>query len=252
MRPATAIAPIARPAMDAAEIARLTRARLKELDRLRDVAFLQVEKLADACEALPREQVFSALLANAGGQVMDFERLARSIRQIMVLEFELRGLFQAPDRDAPRKLRLVKSDRPGFEPPEVENLSDPGDLFDPGDLEPLEDLEGFLDIRSDYRTGPLDQVVAGIRKTIGAEAPENDPFAPPPERQAAPAKLPPATVKLPQKQPSPDLSLAQRQAAVKAAAVAIRAKGGNGFRKPSKKAIAKARAARHRGQGPPR
>ena len=234
---------IAQPAPDAAEIARLTQARLKELDRLRSVAFLHIEKLADACETLPKEQVFDALLANSGAQVVDFERLARSIRQIMVLEFELRGLFKAPDRDAPRKFRLVKSDRPGFEPPDLEKFR-----FDLGDLE---GLEGFLDIRSDYRTGPLDQVVAGIRKTIGVEPPENDPFAPPPERQAAPAKLPPATVTLPQKQVLPDPSLAQREAAVKAARLAIRAKGGDGFRKPGKSA--KRRPGKHKnGRGPPR
>jgi len=236
--PATAIAP---PALDAAGIARLTQARLRELDRLRDVAFLHIEKLSDACENLPRERVFDVLLANSGRQVMDFERLARSIRQIMVLEFELRGLFKAPDRDAPRKLKLVKSDRPGFEPPDLESFR-----FDLGNLEGLNDL----DIRSDYRTGPLDEVVAGIRKTIGAGPPENDPFAPPPERAA---KLPPATVKLPEKQAVPDPSLAQREAAVKAATLAIRATGGDGFRKPSKKQQAKARLARQRGgRGPPR
>jgi len=241
MTAAPAIA-IAQPALDAAAIARLTQARLKELDRLRDVAFLHIEKLADACETLPKEQVFDALLANAGAQVMDFERLARSIRQIMVLEFELRGLFKAPDRDAPRKLKLVKSDRPGFEPPELEKLFDLGDL---------EGLEGFLDIRSDYRTGPLDQVVAGIRKTIGAEPPENDPFAPPPERAAAPARLPPATVKLPEKRALPDTLPDQRKASVKAAMIAIRAKGGDGFRKPSKSA--KRRPSKHTGgRGPPR
>ena len=230
------------PPLDAAEIARLTRARLRELDRLRNVAFLHIEKLADACETLPREQVFDALLANAGGQVMDFERLARSIRQIMVLEFELRGLFKAPDRDAPRKLRLVKSDRPDFTPPDIEKFH--------FDLEGLGGVGDFLDIRSDYRTGPLDQVVAGIRKTIGAEPPENDPFAPPPERAAAPAKLPPATVRLPEKRPVSDPSEAQREAAVKAATMAIRAKGGDGFRKPGK--AAKRRPSRQSGRGPPR
>jgi len=132
---------------------------------------------------------------------------------------------------------LVKSDRPGFTPPDLENFR--------LDLEGVDGLEGFLDIRSDYRTGPLDQVVAGIRKTIGAEPPENDPFAPPP------AKLPPATVKLPEKQPMPDPSLAQREAAVKAMTIAIRAKGGDGFRKPGK--AAKRRPAKHKsGRGPPR
>jgi hypothetical protein len=239
MPPAAATNAIAQPAADAAEIARLTKARLKELDRLRDVAFIQIEKLADACEKLPREQVFDVLLANNAGKVAQFDRLARSIRQIMVLEFELRGLFKAPDRDAPRKLRLVRSDRPDFEPPE--------NLFDPGDRERFEDL---LDIRSDYRTGPLDQVVAGIRKTIGAEAPQDDPFAPPPERQVTPAKLSPATVKLPEKRDLPDPSRAQREAAVKAMTIAIQAKGGDGFRQPSKKQRAKDRLARQR--GPPR
>jgi len=244
---ATPTAANVQPAGNPAEIARLTQARLKELDRLRGVAFLQVEKLADACEALPREQVFAALLANAGGQVMDFERLARSIRQIMVLEFELRGLFQAPDRDAPRKLRLVKSDRPDFEPPERESFR-----FDL-DLNKLEDV---LDIRSDYRTGPLDQVVAGIRKTIGAEPPENDPFAPPPERQARPAvaqKLPPATVKLPEMPAKPNPLPPQVKPAMKAALLAVQIMGGNGFRKPSKKKAAKSRPpGAVQGRGPPR
>jgi hypothetical protein len=242
MPTAAATNAIAQPAADAAEIARLTRARLRELDRLRDVAFLQIEKLNDACENLPREKVFDVLLANSGRQVMEFERLARSIRQIMVLEFELRGLFKAPDRDGQRKLRLVKSDHPGFEPPE---------RFDFSGWEPT----GDLDIRCDYRAGLLDEVVAGIRKAIGAEAPDDDPFAPPPgRRQAAPvpsaAKLPPATVKLPEKRDPPDPSLAQREAAMKAMTIAIRAKGGNGFRQPSKKQLAKARMATQR--GPPR
>jgi len=237
---ATTAAP-AEPVQDGVEVAGLTRARLSELDRLRDVAFLQIGKLADACEALPKEQVFAALLGGSG-QVMEFERLTRAIRQIMVLEFELRGLFKAPDRDAPRKPRLVKSDRPGFVAPDIETLRINFDGLDGLELPDL------LDIRSDYRTGPLDQVVAGIRRTIGAEPPEDDPFAPPPGRQETPpTKLPPATVKLPEKQPAPDPLPDQRKASMKAALIAIRAKGGDGFRKPAK--IAKRRP---NGRGPPR
>ncbi|HEX4506665.1 MAG TPA: hypothetical protein VH722_13110 [Alphaproteobacteria bacterium] len=234
MRSAPPTAAIAQPAADAAEVARLTRERLKELDRLRDFGFMQIERFNKAADTVPTAVLLDRMLG-AKGQVMEFERLARTMRQIMVLEFELRGLFQAPDRDAPRKLRLVKSDRPGFEPPDLEKFR--------LDLEPLEDL---LDIRSDYRTGPLDQVVAGIRQTLGAAPPENDPFAPPPERAA---KLPPATVKLPEKLPQPDTLADQRKLAVKAAALAIRANGGAGFRKPSKKQIAKRRP---NGRGPPR
>ena len=55
MRAQPVIAANLEPPIDPAEVARLTRARLKELDRLRDVAFLHIEKLADACEKLPRE-----------------------------------------------------------------------------------------------------------------------------------------------------------------------------------------------------
>jgi hypothetical protein len=240
MHAATAPTAIVEPA-DAVEIARLTRARLKELDRLRDFGFRQIERFNAAADSVPQAVLFDRMLG-AKGQVMEFERLARTIRQIMVLEFELRGLFKAPDRDAPRKLRLVKSDRPGFEPPDLEKFR--------FDLEGADGPEDLLDIRSDYRTGPLDQVVAGIRRTLGAEPPENDPFAPPPER-AQPAKLPPATVKLPEKQFQPDPSLAQREAAVKAMTIAIRAKGGDGFRKSGKSA--KRRPSRHKsGRGPPR
>jgi len=166
-----------------------------------------------------------------------------------VLEFEIRGLFQAPDRDAPRRLRLVKSDRPDFEPPDLEDLL--ADLRQ--DIRPELD-----DVRPDYRTGPLEDVVAGIRKVLGAEPPEDDPFAPPPkpktEEAAPPAKLPPATVTLPEKPAaSPKPVPTQKTLAVKAAARAIKATGGHGFRVPSKKAQArKARAQHRQGRAPPR
>jgi hypothetical protein len=241
MRAATAPTAIVEPA-DAVEIARLTRARLKELDRLRDFGFRQIERFNAAADSVPQAVLFDRMLG-AKGQVMEFERLARTIRQIMVLEFELRGLFKAPDRDAPRKLRLVKSDRPGFEPPDLEKFR--------FNLEGADGPEDLLDIRSDYRTGPLDQVVAGIRKTLGAEPPENDPFAPPPERAVAPTKLPPATVRLPEKQPSADPLVDQRKASAKAAMLAIRAHGGDGFRKRKKSATR--RPSKHKsGRGPPR
>ena len=158
-----------------ADVALLTKRRLKELDRLRDLGFLQVDRLTREAEAVPQGEVFKALMGPKGG-IADFDKLARAIRQIVVLEFELRGLFEAPDRDAPRKLRLVKSDRPDFEPPDMERLMADLNDFEPSDL---------FNIRMDYRRGPMDQVVAGIRQTLGAEPPEDDPFAPPPERAAA-------------------------------------------------------------------
>jgi hypothetical protein len=255
MRTAAPNTAIAIDPNDGADLRLLTRSRLKELDRLRDLGFLQIERLTREAKAIPQGEVFKALLAPKGG-VVQFDRLARAIRQVVVLEFELRGLFEAPDRDAPRKLRLVKSDRPGFEPPDLEKLMN--DLNDPGDIEPSD----LFDIRSDYRTGPMDQVVAGIRRTLGAEPPEDDPFAPPPKRAAAPAPQPqpkPVQPKEPamraRTEPAKPESAAARKpsaqelAAMKAAVLAIKATNGNGFRaKPGK-----SRKAKHRhGRGPPR
>ena len=246
MRTATPTAAIAEPPQDGADLAALTRRRLKELDRLRDLGFLQVERLTEEAKAIPQGEVFKALLGPKGG-VVDFDRLARAIRQIVVLEFELRGLFEAPDRDAPRKLRLVKSDRPGFEPPDLEKLT-----ADLNDIEPLD----LFDIRTDYRRGPMDQVVAGIRETLGAEPPEDDPFAPPPERAAASAPKPPQpkepAMRIRTEPAKAEPAPAQKTEAMKAAQLAIRATGGNGFRTPSAKA-GKSRPAKHRrNRGPPR
>ncbi len=114
---------------DGADLRVLTRRRIKELDRLRELGLLQVERWTRETQAILRGGVSNALPDLKSGAVQ-FDRVARAIRQVMVLEFELRGLFKAPDRDAPPKLRLVKSDRPGFEPPDMEKLM--SDLKDPG------------------------------------------------------------------------------------------------------------------------
>ena len=239
MRTDAATAAIAGRPEDGALLVALTRRRLRELDRLRDLGFKQIERLNAAMDGLPASDVLDRMLG-AKGSVMEFERLARAIRQITVLEFEIRGLFQAPNRDGPR-LRLVKSDREGFEPPDRE------DLF--ADLREFErDLD---DPRPDYRSGPIEEVVAGVRKVLGAEPPEDDPFAPSPKPKAievaAPAKLPPATVKLPEKPAASEPIPAQKELALKAAIRAIKATGGKGFRIPSKKARAKHR----QGRAPP-
>jgi hypothetical protein len=247
MRTATPTAANAERPEDGAFVALLTKRRLKELDRLRDLGFKQIDRLTEAADSMPREAVFERMLGGKG-QVMEFERVARAIRQVVVLEFELRGLFQAPDRDAPRRLRLVKSDRPDFEP------SDHEDLF--SDLREFDRPESGA-FRADYRAGPLEDVVAGIRKTLGAEPPPNDPFAPPPERKARepapvqkrpPAKLPPATVKLPEKP--------QVNRAIEAAVLALSAKLGDGFRIPADKPKYRPNPARppkrRRNRGPPK
>ena len=180
-------------------------------------------------------------MTGSKGNMAEYDRFNRSIRQIMVLEFELRGLFKAPDRDAPRKLRLVKSDRPGFVPPTFEQLM--ARLTDIGNFDPL-------DIRTDYRHGPLDEIIAGIRDTLGAEAPPGDPFAP---VAKAPEPATPAPVSAPPRGPEyymrarpaePESKPVgpQTKPSMKAAELAIMAMGGKGFRKPS----AKTRPSKHR------
>ena len=104
---------------DGADLRLLTRRRIKELDRLRDLGLLQVELWTQETQVILQGGV-SKVLPDLKSGAVQFDRVARAIRQVMVLEFELRGLFKAPDRDAPPKLRLVKSDRPGFGPPETE------------------------------------------------------------------------------------------------------------------------------------
>ena len=171
--------------LDGTNLVALTLQRLAELERLREFAFVQLHRVNETTLALSTDQLVMRVLGPKG-TMAEFDRFSRAVRQITVLEFELRGLFWAPDRDSPRKPRLVKSDRPGFVPPV--NLPDPFAGFD---------MDNPFDIRPDYRIGPLDEVVAGIRKTLGAEAPADDPFAPLAERKPvrqAPDPVKPAPV----------------------------------------------------------
>ena len=187
------------------------------------------------------------------GTIQQFDRLTRAFRQIVVLEYELRGLFNAPDRDALRPLRLARPPKDPFDPETLKKLL--------ADLHGKQNLSS-LKTRTDYRTGPIEDVVAGIRKALGAEAPPNDPFAPRQDRaprpvRAAPAPRPetppkpatakpgPATVTLPQKP--------QVNPAFEAALLALQAKLGNGFRLPPARAakINPARPPKRRNRGPP-
>ncbi len=88
--------------------------------------------------------------------VEKFDRIGRAVRQIMTLEFELLGLFEAPDRDAFPKPRLIKPSLGGV-------------LAKPKNIRPITLPEAGLGVRPDCRVGPMEDVVAGIRKTLGAE-----------------------------------------------------------------------------------
>jgi hypothetical protein len=219
------------------DVAALTIQRLAELDRLRDIGLKQAETLATLYPLLSPEQQFRRMAGN-GGTVAGYERVVRAVRQITVLEFELRGLFHGPDRDAPRKRRLAKAERRIDQPVDLEARLN----------RILAGQESIFDIRGDYRTGPLDEVVAGIRATLGTAPPPNDPFAKTAEpKPVVPAKAPavPPRPKIAARiQPSrrPDSAKpkyihpesAQEEPAHKAAMLAISSLGGKGFRIPAK------------------
>jgi hypothetical protein len=212
---------------DGVDLVALTRDRIAELDRLRTMGLRVARRLSDAADGLPPEEAVKQIISKKG-VAEAFERTLRAIRQTVVLEFELRGLFKAPDRAAPRRLRLA---RPAFE-----------EFFDKAEIERERD---DLRTRSDYRIGPLDEVVAGIRKALGAEPPPNDPFAPParpksPKPQspeAAPSPIVPEPIG-----PEPGAAKAaknpakpQKKAAMKAATLALSAMPRKGFRIPPAK-----------------
>ncbi len=168
--------------LPAAEAAALTRGRLAELDRLRNMGMARVEMLDASLDLVPPERRWEVLLGR-NGQVAQFDRICRAVRQIIVLELELQGLFRGPDREKfGLGLAVSRADL---------DINDLNDLRDPD--ERRRDSRGEReDLRdpSDYRRGPLDEVVAGIRKTLGAEPPENDPFAPPPDRKPVQVAFP--------------------------------------------------------------
>jgi hypothetical protein len=135
--------------------------QLQELARLRAAGMARAEEIGVFMNGGEPQVVADALLGKAG-IIQQFARVARAVRQIITLEREIAGLCKGPDRSAEPQTRGPRQA--------------PGDPFS---FPPLDWSE-----RSDYDNRPLDQVVASVRKVIGAKAPENDPFAPPPERKA--------------------------------------------------------------------
>jgi hypothetical protein len=166
----------------AGEAFALTGRRLAELDRLRAMGMAQAETLTEATRQL-KDSPIETYRAMAGGKgtIAQFEKISRAVRQIVVLEFEIKGLFKAPDRDGLKKQRLGLG--------RFDDLNDLNDLYDYDDLDDDEDLWDDLrdlnplKIRLDYDRGGLDSLIAEIRATLGAEPPADDPFAPAGERR---------------------------------------------------------------------
>jgi hypothetical protein len=138
--------------------------QLQELARLRAVGMARAEEIGIFMNGGQPQVVADALLGR-NGIIQAFARVARAVRQIITLEREIAGLAQGPDRDAERAKR---------EQAAAAATGAQGDGPQP-----------FVwSERSDYDNRPLDQVVASLRKVLGAAAPENDPFAPPVARKA--------------------------------------------------------------------
>jgi len=197
-------------------------------------------------------------LCGAKGSVQEFDKLQRAVRQIVVLEFELRGLFKAPDREGPKKLRLCGT-----------RLDDLDDLLDFDDFRFRENFNDLNDlrVRLDYSRDPLHEVIADIRTVLGAAAPKDDPFLAPSVSTAKPA-VPPSverqkaildrvseTLRLASLRAG-RVSMATRTDAVqKEAAPTIKAKPAlprNGFRiAPTSKHNPKTQRGPVKGRGPP-
>jgi hypothetical protein len=140
-------------------------ARLEELSRMRAVGMACAERIGLAFSgALGGAEVSE--LAGKDGLLPRFFRTQRAVRQIIILEMELLGLRPAPDRDRVRNDNAARKKRDG----DAKERPD----------RPDDDLRE----RSDYDTGPYDQVVERVRRELGTGAPANDPFAPPPDRKA--------------------------------------------------------------------
>ena len=91
-----------------AEVALLTERRLEELDRLRDIGMGMAEKLSSAAEALPLAQHYSRLTGRYG-YISELDRIIRAIRQVVALEYELRGIFQGAGSRCPAENHADRS-----------------------------------------------------------------------------------------------------------------------------------------------
>ncbi len=176
-QPQPAGAPVNRDAQK--NLVALTLARIAELDRLREAGLAQAERLAVVAEGLSPLEEYQRM-AGPKGTIQAFDRAAKAVRQVVVLEFELRGLFKAPDRDDDFTPRLGKDNLLG----DLHDYNDYDDLFDFArarrSLLDLNDLR----VKLDYDEGPLSALIADIRDALGVETPADDPFAATPENEA--------------------------------------------------------------------
>jgi hypothetical protein len=178
-QPAVGAYPDFDPRLSPLAIALMER-RLGELRRLSTLALERVRHLELALEDRMDERE-RKLLIGRGGISVEFPRALRCFRQVAALELEILGLRKAPDRSEPTEAG-ADGDRDESDS-ERPDLNDLNDLNEPDDRP--ETRRQLLADTKDYRKGPIDIVVAEIREALGVEAPEDDPFAPPPGRRTA-------------------------------------------------------------------
>jgi hypothetical protein len=147
--------------------------QLDELARLKAVAMGWVDRLEGWLDGKIDAATHPAF-TKSRGFINDLDRVARIVRQIMVLEREVAGLRPSRRRPPDGGSSFTKRDpRLGRRKPRRRGR------------DPLkDDTEDFHDFR------PVGETVGWIRESLGVDAPANDPFNAP--RRSAAKKQPPA------------------------------------------------------------
>jgi hypothetical protein len=146
--------------------------QLDELARLKAVAMGWVDRLEGWLDGKIDAATHPAF-TKSRGFINDLDRVARIVRQIMVLEREVAGLRPSRRRPADDSGGIKPDRRPGPRKPRRRGR-------DPN----KDDTVDFHDFR------PVGETVGWIRESLGVDAPANDPFNAP--RRATAKKQPPA------------------------------------------------------------
>jgi hypothetical protein len=175
------------------EAAEWTRDRqLLELGRMRRVGLVFVHRLELSAKGKLDPEIETVFAHRSKGIIKDYATVARAVRQILLLEQELRGIRK------PRRDRKARAEKPAVTAQDAQGKRD-------GKLRPLGDnLTEYYDFR------PVGEAVGFIRETLDIAPPENDPFPKPERKTAEPATAkaaPPDPQSESEAQPIPAVSL---------------------------------------------
>ena len=176
--------------------------QLNELARMRAAGMEWVGRLEDVLAGRIDPDLDPAF-AKSRGFVFDFVKVARAVRQIMVLEQELTGL-----RPVRRRTPKDDGDEPDWSPGSRGRRR--------SSWRPLRPDDG----KDCYDFRPVDEAVEWIRKTLFIEAPANDPFR---EASQEPESEPPAEAD------APEACASEPEAAAQAPAVTERRAQGRAY-----------------------